>query len=346
AEALHAAIGRPPRFSPLTIDGTAKALIAWQVGGFPGLSAHVDYARARLVLFVGSNPIVSHGHNNGLTPTAIRALRRRAGVWVLDPPHTETARLAPRPLAPRPGTDYAVLAYLVREVLRDGADREVLERRALGIEALAAAVEPFALARAARVADVPEAELTELLGAVRRAGCVAVETGTGITMSATANVTQWLAWGAMIATGAMKRPGRAWCPPRVPPAVRIVRGPRGAARRAVRAGPAQPARGAVVPRRMAVRGARRRDPRRQHPRGAEPRRPPRHCVPRDGRPRAGAAVARCARDDRDHRQRDHRAVDPRAADQGPARARGRHAVGYAGPPRRGAARAGARRSRR
>src|SRR5262249_41010539 len=167
AEALHAALGRPPRFSPLTIDGTAKVLIAWQIGGFPGLSAHVDYARARLVVLVGSNPIVSHGHNNGLTPSAIRALRRRAEVWVLDPRHTETARLATRHLAPRPGTDYAVLAYLVREVLRDGADREVLERRALGIEALAAAVEPFALARAARVADVPEAELTELLGAVR-----------------------------------------------------------------------------------------------------------------------------------------------------------------------------------
>lgn len=213
AEALHAAIGRPPRFSPLTIDGTAKALMAYQMGGFPGLSAHVDFERAQLVVFIGTNPIVSHGHNNGLTPPMIRALRTHAEVWVVDPRHTETARLATRHLAPRPGTDYAVLAYLVREVLRDSADREVLEHHTVGSDALAAAVEPFTLEHAASVADVPESDLAELLAAVRRTGRVAIETGTGITMSAAANVTQWLAWVLMIVTGSMNRPGGIWFHP-------------------------------------------------------------------------------------------------------------------------------------
>ena len=36
AEALHAAIGTPAKFSPLTIDGTAKPLISDLVGGFVG----------------------------------------------------------------------------------------------------------------------------------------------------------------------------------------------------------------------------------------------------------------------------------------------------------------------
>jgi anaerobic selenocysteine-containing dehydrogenase len=213
AETLHAAIGRPPRFSPLTIDGTAKALMAWQIGGFPGLSAHVDYAHARLVILLGSNPIVSHGHNNGLTPSTLRTLRKRAELWVVDPRRTETARLATRHLAPRPGTDYAVLAYLVRELLRDGADREALAHRAVGVDALADAVDPFALAHAACVADVREADLLDLLAAVRRAGRVAVETGTGITMSASANVAQWLAWALAIVTGSMNRPGGIWFHP-------------------------------------------------------------------------------------------------------------------------------------
>jgi anaerobic selenocysteine-containing dehydrogenase len=183
------------------------------VGGFPGLSGHVDFARAQLVVFMGTNPIVSHGHNIGLLPSALRTLRSRAEVWVVDPRRTETARLATRHLAPRPGSDYAVLAYLVREVLRDGADRELLEHRTVGVEALRAAVEPFALERAARLADVAESDLVELLAAVRRAGRVAVETGTGITMSAGANVTQWLAWVLMILTGSMNRPGGIWFHP-------------------------------------------------------------------------------------------------------------------------------------
>jgi anaerobic selenocysteine-containing dehydrogenase len=215
AEALHAALGRPPRFSPLTIDSTAKALIAYQVGGSPGLSAHVDLERAGLLVFMGTNPVISHGHNIGLTEpaAAIRALRARAEVWVVDPRRSETARYASHHLAPRPGTDYAVLAYLVREILRDGADREVLERRTVGADALAAAVEPFDLERAARIADVRESQLAQLLAAVRRAGRVVVETGTGITMSASANVTQWLAWVLMIVTGSMNRPGGIWFHP-------------------------------------------------------------------------------------------------------------------------------------
>ena len=35
-EALYRALGRPPKFSPLTIDGTAKVMIAGAMGAFPG----------------------------------------------------------------------------------------------------------------------------------------------------------------------------------------------------------------------------------------------------------------------------------------------------------------------
>ncbi|MEX5713315.1 molybdopterin-dependent oxidoreductase [Parafrankia sp. FMc6] len=215
AQALHAAIGTPAKFSPMTIDGTAKVLTADLVGGSPALSGRPDYDNASFVLFVGSNPVVSHGHTVAMpNPTGtLRALRERAEVWVIDPRHTETARLAGHHLAPRPGTDYAVLAYLVREILRDGADREVLSRHTQGGEILAAAVESFTLEHAARIADVSADELAALLAGVRRAGRVAIETGTGVTMASSANVTQWLAWSLMIITGSMNQPGGAWFHP-------------------------------------------------------------------------------------------------------------------------------------
>jgi anaerobic selenocysteine-containing dehydrogenase len=215
AQALHAALGTPAKFSPLTIDGTAKVLVSDLVGGSVALNARPDYHAVRCVVYVGVNPVVSHGHTVAIPDpvTSIRALARRADVWVVDPRRTETARLATRHLAPRPGTDHAVLAHLVREVLRDGADRSVLEHGAVGVDALAAAVEPYTRAHAARVADVPEGDLTDLVAAVRRAGRVAVETGTGVTMAASANVTQWLAWALMIVTGSMNRPGGAWFHP-------------------------------------------------------------------------------------------------------------------------------------
>ena len=101
-----------------------------------------------------------------------------------------------------------MLAFLVREVLRDGV--EVLVQ---GVDELAAAVEPFTLAHAAEVADVSRADLSELLAAVRRAGRVAIDTGTGVTMSASANVTQWLSWALLILTDSMNRPGGYWFHP-------------------------------------------------------------------------------------------------------------------------------------
>jgi anaerobic selenocysteine-containing dehydrogenase len=213
AEALHAAIGTPAKFSPLTIDGTAKPLVSDLVGGFMGLSGRTDLDNADFLMLVGVNPVVSHGHAISMpNPTGtVRDIAKRGQVWVIDPRRTETARLATGHLAPRPSTDHAVLAYLVREILRDGRKTDVPVQ---GIDALAAAVEPFTLEHAAAQADVPEAELARLCEAVRAAKCVAIETGTGVTMTADrANVTQWLAWVLMILTGAMNRPGGTWFHP-------------------------------------------------------------------------------------------------------------------------------------
>jgi anaerobic selenocysteine-containing dehydrogenase len=210
AQSLHAAIGTPAKFSPLTIDGTAKVLISELMGGSSALTGRPDYDNATFAMFIGSNPVVSHGHTVGLPNPrgAIRVLAKHAEVWVVDPRYTETARIATHHLAPRPGADYAVLAYLVREVLRDGVKAPNQD-----VDALAAAVAPFTLQQASTIADVPEAELEGLLSAVRRAGRIAVDTGTGVTMSASANVTQWLSWALLIITDSMNRPGGIWFHP-------------------------------------------------------------------------------------------------------------------------------------
>jgi anaerobic selenocysteine-containing dehydrogenase len=212
AERLHKAIGTPARFSPLTIDGTAKSLTAALVGGFPGLNPRPDYDRAGLVVFLGVNPVVSHGHTTAMPSptTTIRELRAHADVWVIDPRHTETARLATGHIAPRPGTDYVILAFLVRELLRDGT---APAQPVTGLPELRQAVEPYTLEHAAGLADVPPDLLLALLASIRQAGRVVIETGTGITMSEDANVVQWLAWAVMILTDSMNRPGGTWFHP-------------------------------------------------------------------------------------------------------------------------------------
>src|SRR5207247_7397941 len=89
-----------------------------------------------------------------------------------------------------------------------------IDQRTVGIDELTAAVEPFTVERAAGIAGLAEADLLALLTAVRKAGPVAIHTGTGVTMGAVnGNVTAWLSWVLMIVTGAMNRPGGVWFHP-------------------------------------------------------------------------------------------------------------------------------------
>src|SRR5438067_3985113 len=113
AEAFYRGLGAPPKFTPMTIDGTAKLITACLVGGFPGLNPKADYANVDMLLFVGSNPMVSHGHNTGLFNPAgpIRAAAARGEVWTIDPLFTETAKFSTRHIAPWPGQDYAIRAW-------------------------------------------------------------------------------------------------------------------------------------------------------------------------------------------------------------------------------------------
>lgn len=212
---IPAALGTRSVYSDMSIDVISKFIVPEMMAGVGGMMARPDEGRCRLVIYAGTNPLVSHGHTAMLaSPTArMRAFTASGEVWVLDPRRTETARLATRHLSTRPGSDYAVFAYLIRELLRGGADRDYLAKHAQGVDALAAAVEPFTLERTTGASGVAAGDLTDLLASVRRAGRLCVETGTGISMSLSANVTQWLAWALMVVTGSLDREGGAWINP-------------------------------------------------------------------------------------------------------------------------------------
>ena len=211
-EAFYRALGTPPKFSPLTIDGTAKTMLAAAMTGFP-LNPKTDYDHVELLIYVGTNPVVSHAHNTGMYDpvTWIRSVARRGEVWTIDPVRTQTARLSTRHVAAYPGRDYAILAWVVRELIDNGPCTP--KQPITGLPELRAALEGYDRAKAAQIAGVTEEELDDLLAAIRRTGRVAVETGTGTTMSVGGNLTQWFGWLIMVLTGSMNEPGGAWFHP-------------------------------------------------------------------------------------------------------------------------------------
>ena len=147
-------LGSPSKFTSGTIDAPSYPVVRRLMAGVGWIFHSIDFERTTLLLLLGTNPVVSHNsHMQAFpNPTArIREIERRGEVWVVDARRTETARLATRHLAPRPGSDYALLAFLVRELLREGADAEYLAAHATRVDELRAAVEPFDEAAATRL---------------------------------------------------------------------------------------------------------------------------------------------------------------------------------------------------
>jgi anaerobic selenocysteine-containing dehydrogenase len=210
ATLLRNAIATPSNYSDMTIDVVSTMVVSELICGRPGMLAKPDFDHNRLVIIVGSNPVVSHGQTMIMTNPIVRLreLTARGELWVIDPRRTETARLANGHLTGRPGSDHAVFGYLVREVLREGADYAYLEDHSVGVDQLREAVEPYTLERAAEMTGIDAADLERLLDAVRRAeGKLAVLTGTGLSMADDANISNWFIWALQVITKAADHPG-------------------------------------------------------------------------------------------------------------------------------------------
>lgn len=215
ADRFYREIGTKQKYTSLTIDSPSKPLIAELVGGWAWLNPIIHEDECRLLLLLGINPVVSHGHTSAMSnPRArLRAQRERGELWVVDPRRSESAEMATRHLQNRQGSDAFVLGFLVKEMLADGADREFLAAHATDVDALTNAVAVFDLGTCAARAGLDPQDLLDLLAAVRRAGRIAVLAGTGVTMSAGANVAEWMRWALLVVTGSVDRPGGMWFNP-------------------------------------------------------------------------------------------------------------------------------------
>jgi ferredoxin-nitrate reductase len=116
------------------------------------------------------------GHNMAATQTVLwaRVLDRRRGdsppkLVVIDPRETETAREADVHLAPRVGTNVAVMNGLLRAVIEAGRiDREFIAEHTVGFEKLREVVSKYTPEMVEAVTGIPAAKLraaAEILGA-------------------------------------------------------------------------------------------------------------------------------------------------------------------------------------
>ncbi len=147
SRAWHAGLGSRSRYSTMTIDQAAKIIAVMNSGTWGG-GPH-SFASADVIMLVGSNPFVSALHQMGgppgFRPTALREAKERGmKVIVVDPRHTETARMADLHLPVKPGQDAALIAGMIRLILAEQLhDAAFCAEHIDGLDALREAIAPF-----------------------------------------------------------------------------------------------------------------------------------------------------------------------------------------------------------
>lgn len=185
-----------------------------------GLIPQIDFDRTDCLLLVGFNPMVSHGHLAGIPYPGKRMrdiMRRGGNVIAADPRITKTAKRASLHIRPLPGSDYAWLAFVIRELLADpagsGVDHDYLDNHADGLAELKATSAYFDEARTARITGLDAKCLHAVVAAIKKAENFSAVTGTGVSFSDAGIVTEWFLWALLAIKGKLDRPGGVWFNP-------------------------------------------------------------------------------------------------------------------------------------
>ena len=197
------------RFSSGTIDQPGKQVAAAAHGQWLG-GSHV-FDESDVWMLVGTNPLVAISggipHANPARRLE-RAQARGLQLIVIDPRRTETAKRAALHLQPRPGSDPAVLAGIVRELIaQDLVDRAFIAENVAGFGILEQAVARFTPEFVAARADVPADAIREAARIFGRARKGSVTAGTGINMSGWSNLTEYLVLCLNSIAGRYRRAG-------------------------------------------------------------------------------------------------------------------------------------------
>jgi anaerobic selenocysteine-containing dehydrogenase len=122
-----------------------------------------DYHHTDMVLFVGWNPMMSHG-----TPQARRKFQKMAKdpnvlLVVIDPRLSETTKIADIHLALRPGTDALLFKAMISLIIKEGwYNREYIDRHVAGFEAIIPWFSGFDVESALRVCQLDYQKVYEV----------------------------------------------------------------------------------------------------------------------------------------------------------------------------------------
>ena len=210
------ALGTRQVYSASTLDQMPKHVALGLMFGNPVAFTVPDLDRTDYLVVIGANPLVSNGSVTTAAdfPGKLRALRKRGGrLVVIDPARTRTAEVADRHLAPRPGTDAALLLGVVHVLF----DEELVDLGAVadlvdGVEQVRALAADFTPAAVATHCGLPADDIRTLAREIAAAPSAAVYGRIGTSTVEFGTLGSWLVDVVNVLTGNLDRPGGAMFP--------------------------------------------------------------------------------------------------------------------------------------
>jgi anaerobic selenocysteine-containing dehydrogenase len=208
------ALGTRQVFSASTLDQMPKHVALGYMFGSPVAFTVPDLDRTDYLVIIGANPLVSNGSLATAAdfPGKLRALRKRGGkVTVIDPARTRTVEVADRHLAPRPGTDAALLFAIVHVLFEErlvATDLEYVN----GVDDVRALAAGFAPEDVAAHCGVPADDIRALAREIAAAPSAAVYGRIGTSTVEFGTLGSWLVDVINVLTGNLDRPGGAMFP--------------------------------------------------------------------------------------------------------------------------------------
>ena len=218
APLISRGLGTRHVYSASTLDQMPKHVALGLMFGSPVAFTVPDLDRTDYLVIIGANPLVSNGSLATAAdfPGKLRALRKRGGrLVVIDPARTRTAELADRHLAPRPGTDAALLFAIVHVLFEEGLvekDLGGIAEHVNGVDEVRARADEFSPEAVASHCGVSADDIRMLAREIAAAPTAAVYGRIGTSTVEFGTVGSWLVDVINILTGNLDRPGGAMFP--------------------------------------------------------------------------------------------------------------------------------------
>ena len=183
-------------YSSATQDCANKFAVARQVYGFPFTQPFPDLDNTNCLIITGANPVISKWSFLQVS-NPIKRLRdmeaRGAKIYIVDPRHTETAKVAGEHVFIRPGTDVFYFLSFLRELIKSGGvDRARVTAHMRGFDDLERLAEPWTPERTEAVTQIPADKLREMVTTYREARGAAMYCSTGVNMGGNGSLAFWI----------------------------------------------------------------------------------------------------------------------------------------------------------